>query len=62
MVNALIASRSLYGSDIGGLLNHADKPMIADRAGAIGTGIHIGHIVADGAETQTGFQLSYSVG
>jgi len=43
------------GRDIGGLFYHTDQTLVARGAGAVGTRINIGDVVANGTKPQVGF-------
>jgi hypothetical protein len=62
VVDALVAAGALDGGDAGGLLDDADEALVADGAGAVGAGVDVGDVVADGAEAQAGFEGADGVG
>jgi hypothetical protein len=62
VVDALVAASSLDGFDVGGLLYDADEAVVAGGAGAVDAGVYVGDIVADGTETQSGFEASNGLG
>src|SRR5437870_12551958 len=49
--------RLLDGGDVGGLFDHADQALVASGARAVGAGVNIGDVVADGAQPQTGLDI-----
>ena len=61
VVDALVA-RALDGVDVGGLLDHADEAQIAGGARAIGAGIDVRDVVADGAEAEAGLEVAHGFG
>ena len=62
LIAALLSPSSLDGGDACGFLDYADKALITGRAGAVGAGIDVGDIVADGAEAQTGLEAAHGIG
>jgi len=48
----LVAIAALHGADAGRFFHDAYQALVARGAGAIGARIHIGHVVADGAEAK----------
>jgi len=63
VVDALVAamgvSCSLDRGDVSRLLDNADQALIAGWAGAVGAGIDVGDVVADGAEAQAGLEVMH---
>jgi hypothetical protein len=47
------------GGDVGGFLNHADHALVAGCAGAVEARVDVGDVVADGAETEVGFDVTH---
>jgi len=62
VVDAHVSAGALDAGNAGGLLNDADEALVADGAGAVGAGIDVGDVVADGAEAQAGLELADGVG
>jgi hypothetical protein len=54
--------RLINGGDVGRLFDDADQALVARGAGAIYAGIDVGNVVADGAETKIGFDITDSDG
>ena len=52
VVDAVVAAGALDGGDVGGLLDDADEALVARGACAVGAGIDVSDVVADGAEAQ----------
>jgi hypothetical protein len=53
VVDTLKSACALDRVDAGRFLDYADDALVAGRAGAVGAGIDVGDVVADGAEAQT---------
>src|SRR5690349_16497499 len=47
-------SRLLHRSDVGGLFDHANEPLVARWAGAIDAGIDISDVIAHRTQAQAG--------
>jgi len=62
VVDALVASGAFDAGDAGGFLDDAHQALVADGAAAVGAGIYVGYVVADGAEAQGGFEGAHGVG
>ena len=62
VVDAHVASGALDAGDAGGLFYYADEALVADGAGAVGAGVDVGDVVADGAEAQAGLEFADGVG
>ena len=52
VIDAGVGAGLLDGVDIGGLFDDADQMRVARGAGAVGAGVDVGDVVADGAEVQ----------
>ena len=52
----------LYGGDVGGLFDDANQTLITGRARAIDAGIDVGDVIANGAETEIGFNVAHRYG
>jgi len=61
VVDALVAG-ALDGVDVGGLLDDAYQALIARGAGAVGAGVDVGDVVADGAEAQACLEAAHGFG
>ncbi len=62
VIDALVASGAFDAGDAGGLFDDADQALVARGTGAVGAGVYVGYVVADGAETQGGFEGADGVG
>ena len=58
VVDAVKMARLFDGGDVGRFLDHADNLLIARRTAAVDAGIDVGNVVADGAQTQLGFDVA----
>ena len=58
VVDAPVGLRSLDRGDAGRLFDDANQALVAGCAGAVDAGIDVGDVVADGAETQIGFNVA----
>jgi hypothetical protein len=56
VVDTLIVAGAFDAGDRGGFFDDADQALVADGAGAIGAGVDIGDVVADGAEAEAGLE------
>ena len=61
VVDAAIAG-ALHRVDVGWLFDHADQPLVARGAGAIGAGIDVGNVVADRTQPQAGLEPAHGLG
>src|SRR5208282_4046173 len=57
VVDAVKMPRLLDGGNVGRLFDHADQLLIAGRTAAVDTGIDVGDVVADRAQTQLGLDV-----
>jgi hypothetical protein len=57
VVDAVVMAGSFYCGNVCRFLDNANQALIARRAGAVNTGIHIRNVVANRAQTQTGFDF-----
>jgi len=62
VVDALEGAGAFHGLNVCGLLNDADEALVAGGAGAVGTGIDVGDVVADGAEAQAFLEAAHGFG
>jgi len=62
VVDALIGAGAFDGGNRGGLFDDADETQVAGGAGAVGAGVYVGDVVADGAEAEAGFEGADGVG
>jgi len=58
VIDAVVIASFFDGSDVGGLFHDANQPLIAGRVRAIGAGIDVGYVVADGTKMQAGLELA----
>src|SRR5271166_2200387 len=58
VIHTVVVAGLLDGGNIGGLLHHAHQPLITRGAGAVGAGIDLGDVVADGAQAQVRLDLA----
>ncbi len=62
VVDAVVAAGFFDGGDVGGLFDDADEAVVAGGGGAVGAGVDVGDVVADGAEAEVLFNLADRVG
>ncbi len=56
VINSLVPAGPFHRGNARRLFHHTNQPLIARRAGAISAGVHVRHIVANGAQPQTRLQ------
>jgi hypothetical protein len=61
VIDAVVGASLLDGGDVGGLLDDADEALVAGGAGAVGAGIDVCDVVAEGAEAEMLFDLADGV-
>ena len=62
VIDPVKGSRPFYRANVGGFFNNAHQAVIPGGARAVNAWILIGDAIADGAESQAGFQSVNSIG
>jgi hypothetical protein len=62
VIDAVVVTGAFDAGDAGGFFDYANEALVADGAGAVGAGVYVGDVVADGAEAQGGFEGADGVG
>ncbi len=62
VVDAVVAAGLFDGGDVGGLFEDAERALVADGAGAVGAGVDVGDVVAEGAEAELGAEFEDGFG